>query len=162
MTREISEQLTAFQRLIGLAPWGVKLGHGSFLTLEFGKKITQEFRGKSHTHGEWHLWLRSCAWRIHREGRVLIASGDDREVIERAISRLEWGALRKAVVDSLALDVRLEFADHLELLAFTNHRYRYEQWELFKPEGRVLTANAGGVLAEEAAGGLERGADAPR
>jgi len=66
------------------------------------------------------------------------------------------------VVDSLALDVRLEFADHLELLAFTNHRYRYEQWELFKPEGRVLTANAGGVLAEEAAGGLERGADAPR
>jgi hypothetical protein len=156
MTEEISKQLAAFQRLIGLVPWGVKLGHGSFLTLEFGKEITQLFRGTSHRHGEWHLWLRSCAWRIQRGGRILIASGDDREIIERAVNRLRPGALRKATVDSETLDIRLEFADGVELVAFANHRYRYEQWELFQPEGRVLIANAGGSLAEEAAGGLDR------
>jgi len=155
MNQENFEQLSAFQGLIGLVPWGVKLGHGSFLTLEFGKEITQEFRGKSHKHGEWHLWLRSCTWRIQKQGRILIASGDDREAIEQAISRLELGAVAKAVVDNQTLDMRLEFAENTHLLAFVSHRYTDEQWELFKPDGRVLTANAGGALAEESAGGLE-------
>jgi hypothetical protein len=154
MSQIAGEPALAFQTLIGLTPWNVSLGYGSFLTMEFGEEVVQEFRGKSHTHGEWHLWLRGCAWRIQSENRIVIASADERDVVARAINRLKLGALEKVDINRM-FDLLLVFSAGFELLTFTNNRYRDEQWELFKPDGLVLIASAGGTLIERSAGKLE-------
>ena len=154
MTRQANEPLLSLQRLVGMAPWNVEVGHGSFLTMEFGKECVEEFRGKSHIHGEWHLWLQCCVWRLEKGERILVASEDKKELLARTIRRLKFGPLVEANVETPGLDLRLTFESGIRLATFTINRYRYEQWELFRPDGRVLTAKAGGVLTEERAGGL--------
>lgn len=43
--------------LSGLKPWGVRRGHGSALTMEFGPP-----EPKDPKHGQWHLWISYCDW----------------------------------------------------------------------------------------------------
>lgn len=43
----------------GKAPWGVRLGHGSFLTMEFGR-VKEEDHPARFPRGEWHQWLYMC------------------------------------------------------------------------------------------------------
>jgi hypothetical protein len=70
------------RRLYGKPFWGVKPGHGSFLTLEFGKpnleireptaagksasaKVREKLAHRSvQVHGEWHLWIYCCNWEV--------------------------------------------------------------------------------------------------
>jgi hypothetical protein len=65
----------AFAPVTGLPAWNVRKGHGSFLTLEFGKphlvvrqpivaapeasdEVRTALRHRSvYPHGEWHLWI---------------------------------------------------------------------------------------------------------
>jgi hypothetical protein len=91
--------LDAYVRpILGLPAWGVKHGHGSFLTFEFGQPILKgEERRQSHdgrlrrsalVHGEWHLWIYCCHWRASEGGRQLAWSEDDDEAIGRAAAAL--------------------------------------------------------------------------
>ena len=84
--------------LLGLPAWGVKQGHGSFLTFEFGqpklevgKPRQSDERGSRRTayvHGEWHLWIYCCNWRASQDGAELAWSEDATEAIGRAVGRL--------------------------------------------------------------------------
>jgi hypothetical protein len=122
--------------------------------MEFGKECVEQSRGERYKHGEWHLWLQCCGWRLEKGVRILIASEDGRELLVRTTRRLEFGPLVEAGVETPGLDLRLKFESGIKLTTFALNKYRYEQWELFRPDGRVLTAKAGGVLTEQAAGGL--------
>jgi hypothetical protein len=142
-----SPKLDIFDPLLGKAPWNVQLGIGSFLTLEFGPPETESFRGKTKVHGQWHLWLQDCAWRIEKDNRINAASGDDHQQLSLAITKLQFGSLEKAEVNDF-LDISLNFAGGLRLRTFTADSSENEQWELFKPDGMVLVAHAGGALIE--------------
>lgn len=142
-----------FEPLLGKAPWNVKLGIGSFLTMDFGTPQPETFRGKSFVHGEWHLWIMHCGWRIENEGAILAASNDDHEQLAAAIEKLRLGSLVRAEVSRLS-DLALVFAGGLRLHTFTLHSSDYEQWELFKPDGMVWVAEAAGKLVEKPRGGL--------
>jgi hypothetical protein len=143
-----------FEPLLGKTPWNVKIGVGSFLTLEFGSRENQYFQGKTRVHGEWHLWLQDCAWRIEKRNRIVAASGDEHEQLELTIAQLEFGPLEKARV-SESLDFELTFTGSVRLLTFTMYSSENEQWELFRPDGTVLVAQAGKDLAEVPRGGLQ-------
>src|ERR1700694_1939517 len=149
-----SPKLDMFDPLLGKAPWNVQLGIGSFLTLEFGSPETESFGGKTRVHGQWHLWLQDCAWRVEKGGRINAASGDDHQQLSLAITKLQFGCLEKAVVNDF-LDISLDFAGGLRLCTFTMDSSENEQWELFKPDGLVLIAQAGGALIEAPRGGLQ-------
>src|SRR3954447_11288960 len=73
--------------LIGQTAWGVRLGEGSFITLEFGKSMPPNPEG--HTHGEWHLWVCCCAWRLERLDQVIVGSDDGRDDLGKAVLILE-------------------------------------------------------------------------
>src|SRR5215213_6024148 len=82
----------AFAPLIGLAAWSVRIGHGSFLTLEFGtphlsvrepivakpgasEKVRKALaRRRVRPVGEWHLWIYCWHWRVWSEGAEIACS----------------------------------------------------------------------------------------
>lgn len=121
--------------------WGVKLGVGSFITIEFGPSRTRE--GAKHAHGEWHLWVYYCAWRLDQENDVLAASEDPRPTMEAAVRRLEGQALRSVEVSAPALETTFRFSDGLVLRLFPIYSQEYEHWMFYTPDGHVLTIGPG-------------------
>ena len=83
--------------ILGLPAWDVKQGHGSFLTFEFGQpklEVRERQSGdgrlsrSAFVHGEWHLWIYCCHWRLLQDGSQLGWSEDAEEVIGRAAASL--------------------------------------------------------------------------
>jgi hypothetical protein len=96
--------------ILGLAAWGVKQGHGSFLTLEFGEPKLEvserrsEDRGLRRSacvNGEWRLWIYCCHWRALQDGAQLAWSEDADEAIERSAARLNGQRLMAVSVDPM-------------------------------------------------------------
>ena len=95
--------------MLGLPAWGVKQGHGSFLTFEFGEQKLEMGeprqsgelgRGRTaYVHGEWHLWIYCCHWRVLHGGTQLAWSEDADEVIGRAAAKLNGQKLIAVDVD---------------------------------------------------------------
>jgi len=67
MMRLKSQIDTLFRPLIGQKAWGASVGYGSFVTIEFGRK--RLYHG--HYHGEWHVWLYLCEWKLFSGARQL-------------------------------------------------------------------------------------------
>jgi len=107
---------TFVRPMLGLPSWGVKQGHGSFLTFEFGEpKLTvlerhspnEGLRRSAHVHGQWHLWIYCCHWRAVQDGSQLAWSEDADRLIGRAASTLNGQKL--LAVNAAADDGRSTF-----------------------------------------------------
>ena len=128
----------ALDRLVGQRSWGIKLGEGSFLTFEFGREMAAAQNLKSH--GEWHLWLYMCQWRIETTEKALTGSADDRQSIESALNGSKFGIVRSAVAEAPLLDLTLNFDSGKRLRTFcASSAAEEEQWKLFTPDGNILT-----------------------
>ncbi|MCF3934401.1 hypothetical protein L1787_13405 [Acuticoccus sp. M5D2P5] len=66
-------------KILGKEAWGVSIGHGTFVTMEFGKEIPGR-----RPHGEWHIWIRDAAWRLDKGEKTLEGSNSifDRKNIQ--------------------------------------------------------------------------------
>jgi|SRR5882762_6011271 len=133
-----------FSDLIGRPPWGVRLGEGSFLTMEFGKPEANQSNGI--VHGEWHLWLYMCMWRIETKEKVLAGSEDDRTSIKLLLETLDFGATQGADINLPSLDLSIRFSSGVSLTTFSCTTRSDEQWMLFTPGGNILTAYGGGAF----------------
>jgi hypothetical protein len=138
----ISEVQATLSRLEGTAPWRVALGHGSFVTMDFGAKRLTGHSPKQTEHGEWHLWVQMAAWRIETSAEFLAGSEDSREAMETAINRLEGKVLQRIKVDSPSLGLDLDFGN-LMARVFPTQSVDAEYWMLYAPTGRVLVAGPG-------------------
>jgi hypothetical protein len=137
--------------LIGRPAWRVRVGYGSFLTMEFGEPIWQAL-GRTEemmVRGEWHLWIKHAAWRLEDDRVVLAGSADDRGALGLAVERLEGLVLRDVTVSGPALDTVFVFEGRLVLrvLADTTES---EHWLLFVPDGNVLVVGPGACTYERA------------
>ena len=141
-------QLTA--PLIGQAPWAVRLGWGSNLTLEFGPKVAA--RSPKYEHGEWHLWVHMAGWRVEDSTGVILGCEDDQAVIQDQIKILENRPLVSFEVSSVGWDTLIGFEGGVFLrlfgTAFGEERFG-EYWLLFTPENKVLAVRPGSRLAYE-------------
>ena len=137
-----------FGPLLHTQPWKAKLGHGSFLTFEFGRRV----RDRGHVHGEWHLWIYQSNWVLLHGDRELANSDSDRRVISVSIRRLEEVQLS---------DVRFEPGQAKSTFVFDDFRLivspadylddaddRDSYWLLFMPNNEVLSVGPGGVQVE--------------
>lgn len=133
-----------FQKIIGLKPTRVKLGHGSFITMDFGRDIPEQVKTRNGMttkyFGEWHLWIYMCAWRIDKNKSPLVGSEDSKEKIESSLSELAKRTLKEAAILNNAFDVRFMFGDDMELHLFSFYAQEQKQWMLFTPEKKVFTA----------------------
>lgn len=126
--------------LVGQKSWGVSSGVGSFLTLEFGNSQTSpDKRG----HGEFHLWIYGCAWRIEKEGEFIVGSQDEKEYItETAPVILNNLVVTGVYIHPETLDTSIKFESEVFLHTFSISS-DMEHWILYLPEGKILAAGPG-------------------
>jgi hypothetical protein len=131
-------------QLIGLRPWRAALGHGSFITFDFGKeRVPQKqffYRGKAlPLNGEWFLWIYMCAWSLESEDRVLATSESSRSMMQDAIQRLTDLELQSVDLIYPGLETTFVFEKQFTLktqpLGPSNND---EYWKLYMPDNTVL------------------------
>ena len=133
-----------FQSLIGKPAWGVALGDGSFLTLEFGEALQAETVAndsqseKRKIHGTGHLWVYCCAWRIETPDDVLAYSEDDRSRLTTIVHVLNGKSLESVEINFPHGDTLLHFSGRLILRLIPIHAHHYEHWMLYIPEGVLV------------------------
>lgn len=128
--------------LLEMKAWGVSLGEGSFITIEFGNKIP--IIGKNtRQHGEWHLWIYCCAWFIEKDGKILAASEDPKEKMNLAIRNLENRILKSLTLSPPAFETDIFFDKGIILHLFPVHSEDLDHWYLYTPDGNVLTIGPG-------------------
>jgi hypothetical protein len=110
--------------------------------MEFGSPIPP-LNQKGRVHGEWHLWIYDCAWRLDEGNTVLVASEDERSKIERAIQCIEGRILTSVVVVPPALETSFDFENKIVLHLFPIYTENVEHWMLFTPEKKVLVIGPG-------------------
>ena len=134
-----------FNSIAGQRPWRARLGVGSFLTFDFGRKVRED----RHFRGEWHLWVYQANWSLLHGDRKLADSNSERHIIDVAIRRLEDSELTGAkfdpqtgITDFVFDQFRLVVspADYLEVPGD-----RDEYWLFFMPDNLVLTVGPAGV-----------------
>lgn len=138
---------------MGKAAWGVKVGYGSFLTIEFGVPNKSEY---CSIYGEWYLWLYLCSWRIEKDGYLIVGSDDSKEKLIKSTSTIEGYELRLFKVYPQTLDLLLTFENNSILRTFStiadNEINQDKQhWMLYMPDNRVLVADPGNRWVVEAA-----------
>jgi hypothetical protein len=135
------------RQLVGKPAWGSRIGFGTFLTIEFGKRIRPLVK-IAVPSGEWHLWLYGCDWRIEQSGEVVAASQDTREHLMAAARRLEGKILESVSLDSPAYDATYRFNGGVILRTFSIYSEEggMRSWYLFTPVGKVLAVGPGSIL----------------
>lgn len=126
-----------FQPLVGQAAWGVALGEGSFVTIEFGEALPCQLPGEK-VHGTWHLWVYCCAWRLETQDDVLAYSEDERGRLAEVVKGLEGQVLEGVTVDFPGGDTALRFSGGLVLRLMPIYAENYEHWMLYTPEGCLV------------------------
>jgi hypothetical protein len=142
---DLADILARARPVVGRSAWGVGVGWGSFLTMEFGAPVWRRLgdADEEHAHGEWHLWIQHAVWRLEQDGTVIAASEDDRSTLEAAVARLEGRELRDVQVSPPALDTAFVFDGGCVLRVLPATTTRYEHWLLFAPDGHVLVVGPG-------------------
>ena len=133
-----------FHKIVGMKPTRVKQGHGSFITIDFGRDIEEQVKtrtGVTTRHfGEWHLWIYMCAWRIDKDQIPSTGFNDPREKIETFLLELQKRSLTEVNILNQAFDTKLVFGNDMELHLFAFHTDDQRQWMLFTPDQKVFVA----------------------
>ena len=130
------------ERLIGRSAWGVKLGMGSFVTMEFGNALPPTPEGV--IHGEWHLWIYGARWSAKSSIERGVNSDSDRTEIARWLTALEGKRLLRFEFAHSSAEATLVFDSDVRLeLSSDAVEAGIEpmlSWMLFLPGGDVLEA----------------------
>ena len=131
----------------GLKTRNVQLGHGSFLTIDFGQDLLIRIKTnhgiEEFKRGEWHLWTYICAWRLDIKGIPIIGSEDERKKIAKEIVKLENKELVNIEILNEAFDIVLKFENEIVLLLFSFSVKEFEHWKLYTPERKALIVGPG-------------------
>ncbi len=143
ITKEDINQITKiFKPLLGQTAWNVKLGIGSFLTMEFGKSISISVNDK---RGEWYLWIYCSGWYIENPNNIFIGSEDSRNILRKEVQALEGHKIEDILISTVAFETKFVFDDGIVLHTFPlSFRDDCDSWKLFTPEKKVLVINPNG------------------
>lgn len=127
--------------LIGQKVWGVELGVGTFVTMEFGAPLQDDPR--LPPRGEWHLWTYYCAWQIECDGEVLAASEDPRDLLEQTLREFNELTLLGLEITRPTLVTELRFERGMILRLFPVCTMDNNAWMLYDPTDYVLEIGPG-------------------
>jgi hypothetical protein len=151
---------SVFKRVLGKPCWNVQVGHGSFLTLEFGrpqleireptvamkgssKKVRENLARRSvFLHGEWHLWLMHCDWVVHSK-RKRVGGSSTKAGAHRSADFLNGQKLIGFSISPGTVETVFKF-DLGATLRTSPYDRHLDQWLLFNPGGKVLVLRADG------------------
>lgn len=140
---EINKIKELISPIIGLRAWGISLGQGSFITIEFGEAL-QPDKKTGIQHGQWHLWIYNSSWRIENENNVLVGSEDSREKIKNEIKKLENLPLKNIDFLLPSMDTTFEFENSIKIRAIPLIFHEdYDYWILYMPNDKTLSLHSG-------------------
>lgn len=140
--------------------WNVRPGHGSFLTLEFGKpylvvrepipvprgssaKVRRHLAGRQvYPRGEWHLWIMHCDWEVSCKSKR-VGDSSTKSSIGRAANFLNGQKLTQYSISPRKVQSIFVF-DLGAILKTFPYDKNSEQWQLFDPSHKVLVLRADG------------------
>jgi hypothetical protein len=136
--------------------WSVKQGHGSFLTFEFGQphlkvrepssenRVKKSNYRKITLHGEWHLWIYCCSWKIYLSNELVAWSESSRIKVKNALEYIDGQKITNVEINSDTADTVFYFdlGGVLKTKGYSDDLY--EQWLLFEPQGNVLSVRNDG------------------
>jgi hypothetical protein len=154
-----------FKGILGKLSWDVKPGHGSFLTMEFGKphlevrepiatrkgvtaKVKQQLaRRHVYVRGAWHFWIMYCDWEVRCNGKR-VGDSSTKTKIRRAADFLDGQKLiRFSILPSKAQSIFVfDLGASLTTLPYDKGS---EQWMFFEPSKKVLILRADGQYKYE-------------
>jgi hypothetical protein len=136
MVLEIDEIV---KKLINKKAWDVKIGYGSFLTMEFGLPLPSKERG------QWHLWIYCCSWRMEKEKLFIAGSEDTTETMKNAANLIDNQVAKSFVVSQPSLDIEICFSNMTVLKTFSIHSEKdgKKHWMLYMPDNKTLSAGPG-------------------
>ncbi len=139
-----------FKQICGLKVRNLKQGHGSFLTMEFGKDLEYEIKIREkiekEKRGEWYFWIYMNAWRIDDNFKPIAGCEDSRKTIKKALKKIENQKLINIEILNPAYDMKIEFNNSIIINLFsiyTEDESDSENWMLFTPEKKVLAVGPG-------------------
>jgi len=152
-----------FGKLLGIPSWGVKQGHGSFLTFEFGQPFLEVGEVLDHAdrpqfpatrsrlvyvHGEWHLWVYCCSWVIQHEDKSIAHSESPREAIQIACSVLNGQSLTAVEVRPATgtTEFTFDLGGRLETSG-EGYEKTDTSWMLFRPDRRTFSYRSDGYYS---------------
>ena len=91
----------------GVAPWDVRLGHGTSVFFDFGARELSEVSG-TPDRGSDQLWIYSAGWRLFGSGGDDAGSGDEGAAMADALHQLVGCAVERARFDA-DLNLTLHF-----------------------------------------------------
>jgi hypothetical protein len=147
-----------FRPVIGRPAWQVRRGHGSFLTLEFGEPTLTvhdpqprktradqlgPLRRLAVVHGEWHLWIYSCIWKVFQDDRLFAHSEASDAEIADAIVVLDGQILQAvSLVENTAQTIfPFDLGGRLTTEPYGDDS-KDEQWFLYEPGNIALAVRA--------------------
>lgn len=141
----LEEALTILNPLLKQPVQQVRVGHGSFVTLEFGA-IQHLYPRTGNPKYEWMIWLYQCNWRLELNGAFVTGCEDEREVME-GIQMLQGKTLLSLTISPL-LDLLLEFQEGYVVRIFRHAGGSTDHWFIYTPTDFVLTARGDTLLWE--------------
>jgi hypothetical protein len=134
-----------FKPIAGQRPWRARLRMGSFLTLDFGRKVKED----RHFRGEWHLWVYQANWSLLHGDRKLADSSSGWQVMDVAIRRLEEVDFTGVEFDPQNSTTAFLFDDFRLIVTPADYLdspdERDEYWLFYMPDNLVLTVGPNGV-----------------
>ena len=128
----------------GQLPWRARRGVGSFLTFDFGRRISREGR----QYGQWRLWIYQANWVLMHADRQLANSESKSNLIDIAVRRLEQIPLTQVEIDD-KLNTKFTFGDFFLTVTAADYLDKPdkgdEYWLFFTPENEVLTVGPSGI-----------------
>jgi len=134
-----------FDPIHGQRPWRARIGVGSFLTLDFGPRVSVD----GHQRGSWHLWIYMSHWVLMHGDLHLVDSDSHRTAISAAVRRLTAEPFEGVQFDPKTYTTVFTFGDFRLTVTpgdfADNPDEADEYWLFFMPDNLVLTAGPGGV-----------------
>jgi hypothetical protein len=136
-----------FEPIVNLPAWNVQLGHGSFLTFEFGSPnlhvgeprwIRGEQRRRVSICGEWHFWVYCCCWEIRKVSEILANNESSRTDMSAAARFLDGQMLLQVSFNPESQRCRFTF-DLEGSLETWPYKSDGDQWMLFHKDQCVVT-----------------------
>jgi hypothetical protein len=137
-----------FDPIVNLPAWNVQLGHGSFLTFEFGSpslhvgephRIQGERRRRVSICGEWHFWVYCCRWEIRKTSEILANSESSRTDMSAAAQFLDGQILLEVSFNPESERCRFIFDLDGALETWPDKTEPADQWMLFQGDQCVVT-----------------------
>ena len=107
---------------------------GSNIFIELGKDIEIESKnGRKSSRKEWSIWVSNASWKISKNEKYIVGSGDPRETIQLHIKELLEKRFHSLKFKSRFLDAEFTFSGGYKLTTFFD-RIAENQWTIFLPD----------------------------